>query len=229
MCFKIKFTPKPSRPATAILMLCLLLPWVQSHLQSQDETILVDKIAAVVNQEIITLTDIDKAIRFYPVLRGKEQSEDQFYSGVLDELINYKTVCLEYQNNFTLKEEDYVKVQSEAIERVGSLEIFMQLLKSFDMDWQDFKEFVREKVVYEMVMEKHLQINTTVNFKDIEAFYNNEYLPLQKQLNLQPGTLFQMAPQIEKHLSKIEIRKKLSNWLKELRSSYNISIKLGDR
>jgi len=188
-------------------------------------TILLDKIAAVVNEEIITLTDIDKAIQFFPLLRGKQESESQFYAHVLEDLINYKVVYLEHQQDFTLEEEDYVQVQTNAIEKVGSLEKFMGLLKSFDMEWQDFKDFVREKVVFEKVVERHLQIKVSVSFKAIEKFYNEEYVPSQEQMGLQPRSLIEMTSQIENHLKKNQTQQRLADWLKEVRSSFRINIK----
>jgi hypothetical protein len=197
-------------------------------LNGQSDTILLDKIAAVVNEEIITLIDIDKALQFYPILRKKGESENQFYAKVLDDLINHKIIYLEHRDDFQLKEEDYVQVQSEAIEKMGSLDEFMRLLKSFDMQWQDFKDFVREKVVYEKVLAQQLQEKISVNFYEIENFYQQEYLPLQQQMGLTPRSLIDMSSLIENHLRKIRTGEKLADWLKEIRSSYQIKNKMSN-
>jgi hypothetical protein len=188
--------------------------------------ILIDKIVAVVNDEIITMIDIDKAIQFYPAFRKARESEETFYIRVLEDLINYKVVYLEYHKQFTLKEEDYLEVQTAVIEKLGSLEKLMAVLNSFDMEWMDFKEFIKEKVIYEKVLEEQLQVKITIDFKEIENFYYKEYRPLQEELELQPLSLFEMAPQIENHLRKVQTREKLSDWLKEIRSSYKIENKL---
>jgi hypothetical protein len=195
-------------------------------LYAQENSILVDKIAATVNEEIITLIDIDKAIRFFPVFRKAHDSEDLFYSDVLEDLINYKVIYLEHKNDYSLKEEDYVQVQTEAIDKLGSLEKFMQVLRSFGMKWQDFKSFVREKVVYEKVLARQLQVGVTIGFKEIEAFYNNQYLPTQERLGLKPWSLIRMTSQIENHLKKIRTRERLAGWIKEIRSSYRVRNKL---
>ncbi len=198
----------------------------ESALQSQENSILLDRIAAVVNDEIITLTDIDKAMQFYPSFRKTKELEDQFYSNVLEDLINYKVVFLEYKNNYEVKEEDFVQIQTEVIDKLGSLDLFKRHLKSFNMEWQDFKAFVLEKVIYEKVLTEHLQVSISVSFKEIETFYREEYVPQQDQLGLTPKTLIEMAAQIENHLRKIHTQEKLSDWLTELRSSYHIENKL---
>jgi hypothetical protein len=189
-------------------------------------SILIDKIAAVVNDEIITFTDIDKAIQFFPGFRKAQETEEQFYLRVLEDLINYKVVYLEYKSQFTLEDEDYNDVQTAVIEKLGSLDKLMVLLKGYDMQWQDFKDFIKEKVVYEKVLQQQLRVNIIVDFKEIENFYQKQYLPLQKELELEPKSLIEMAPQIENHLRKEHTQEKLAGWLKEIRSSYKIENKL---
>jgi len=189
-------------------------------------TILVDKIATVVNDELITFTDIDKAIQFFPIFRKKEETEDDFYRQVLEDLINYKVVYLEYKNDFVLREEDYAEVQTPVIEKLGSLEELKKLLENFDMDWADFKNFIKEKVVYEKVLKNQLQVKTSIKFDEIEAFYTREYLPLQERLKLKPMSVIEMSTQIEQHLQKVRTQQKLAGWLQELRSSFKIENKL---
>ncbi|MCP5104029.1 MAG: hypothetical protein GY950_11650 [bacterium] len=186
----------------------------------------VDKIAAVVNREIITRTDIDKAILLYPLFREKEESDSAFYLSVLQDLIDYKVVYLEYSDEIELREEDYADVQTSIIKKVGSYDQLLRLLKQYDMQWQDFKEFIKEKVAYEKVVKNKLQIRVNINFEEIETFYNNRYLPQQRRLRLKPKTLIEMAPLIENHLKKSRADERLAPWLKEIIASFKIENKL---
>lgn len=221
---------KYKRPSNRLAPLLALLLLLAPCLFSQDGASVVDRIAAVVNDQIITLTDIDKAIRFYPVFRQKQQSEDRFYAAVLEDLINYKVLYLEYKDQFTLNEGDFVEVQTAAIEKTGSLDVFRRALKAFDMQWRDFKTFVREKVVYEKALDKQLQEKTSISFREVEDFYNTQYLPAQERLGLTPRSLIEMTSQIKDHLHKIRTRDTLADWLKDIRSSYQVSNKLaGER
>ncbi len=65
--------------------------------------ILVDRIAATVNEEIITVHDIERAIAFFPVLRQNNETEEDFYSRILADLITYKVIALEYGDEFNLE------------------------------------------------------------------------------------------------------------------------------
>lgn len=190
------------------------------------EVIAVDRIAAVVNDEIITQSDIDKAIRFYPVFRKKDESDRAFYISVLQDLINYKVICLEYRDEVTLRDEDYTEVETSIIKKVGSYDRLMRLLHRYDMQWSDFKAFIREKVVYEKVLKQKIQLKMIINFQEIQRFYNEQYLPQQRSLRLKPRTLIEMAPLIETKLRKDRIEQELAEWMKEIAAAYKIENKL---
>ena len=188
----------------------------------QPSTIIIDKIAAVVNNEIISMTDIDKSIDLFPVFKKKEESSKAFYNKILQELINYKVIYLEYKNDFILTEENYEEVQTPIIKKQGSLNQLIKLLKKYDMNWKDFKDFIKEKVLYEKVLKEKFQMNIKISFNEIKSFYYEDYLPLQKELNLKSNSLIEMTSLIEKHLRKIKTENKLSGWLEEIKSSYKI-------
>lgn len=205
---------------TGISVCCLFLNFLRA------EVVSIDKIAAVINQEIITQTDIDKAIQFFPVFKKQGQSDRDFSLDILQDLVNYKLISLEYSDEVSLREEDYTEVQTSAIKKVGSYDKLMRLLQRWDMTWQDFNDFIREKVVYEKVMQEKFQVKITVNFKEIETFYNEQYLPTQRSLKLKPRTLIEMAPLIENQLRKDRMQEALTQWLKDITTSYKIENKL---
>ncbi len=195
-------------------------------LMFQSGLILVDKIAAMVNDDIITIHDIERAIVFFPELRQSNESEEALYFRVLNELINYKVIALEYSDEFNLDEEDFEIVQTQILQKAGSLEKLMAELNNFSMSWSDFEEFIREKVLYEKVLREKFPMEFAIPFKEIEEFFNRDYLPSQLQLGLEPQSLAEMAPQIEKFLRKLRTEKQLSIWLGDIRSAFKIEIKL---
>jgi parvulin-like peptidyl-prolyl isomerase len=195
----------------------------------QSSPILVDKIAAVVNEEIITIHDIERAIIFYPVLRQNKETEEKFYFKVLSDLINYKIIYLEFNDEFNLSEEDFEQVQTPMLNKAGSLEKLLAILNNLTMSWSEFQNFIREKVLYEKVLREKFQMEITVPFNEIENFYNNDYFPSQQRLGLAPQTLVEMAPVIEKYLRQLRMEEQLSSWLNDLHSNYKIEIKLRSR
>ena len=195
----------------------------------QPGPILVDKIAAIVNDEVITIHDIERSIIFYPVLRQKNETEENFYFRVLSDLINFKVIFLEFSDEFSLSEEDFEQVQTPILKKAGSMEKLLIVLNNFTMSWSDFQNFIREKALYEKVLREKFQMEITILFKEIENFYNSDYVPSQQRLGLAPQTLVEMAPLIEKYLRQRRTDEQLSAWLNDLRSNYKIEIKLRSR
>lgn len=199
---------------TAILLLFCTLAGAR--------TTLIDRVVAVVNDEIITLTDIQKATLLYPLFRDREESEKEFQERVLISLINHKVIYHEYRDEVLLNEEDYEDVQTPVIKKVGSLGELMVLLRHYDMDWQDFKRFIVEKVLYEKVLKDQFSTKITIPYTEIQAFYEGEYLPVQKRLGLQARSLVEMTPLIEKYLRKTYTDDRLKTWLEDIKATYRI-------
>ncbi len=220
MCFKSTFKSQKKR----LLLFCVFL-WL-SALLLRAELVIIDQIAASVNEEIITRSDMDKAIRFYPYFRKKGESDRVFYLNVLQDLINHKMVYLEYSEEVTLKEEDYIEEETSIIKKIGSYEQLMALLQQYDMLWRDLREFIKEKVVYEKVLKQKFQLQIAIDFQEIEAFYNEQYLPQQVSLQLKPKTVIEMAPFIEAKLRKDRTEERLAGWLKEITALCKIVNKL---
>jgi hypothetical protein len=192
----------------------------------QPGAILVDKIAATVNGEIITIHDLERAIAFFPLLRHDNESEENFYFRVLGDLVTYKVIALEYNDEFSLGEEDFESVKTQLLQKTGSLENLLAVLGHFAMSWGDLEAFIRERVLYEKVLREKFPMELAIPFEEIEGFFNSNYLPSQLQLGLEPRSLAEMTPQIEKYLRALRVEKQQSAWLDDIRSAYKVEIKL---
>lgn len=186
----------------------------------------VDRIAAVVNNEIITLSDIDRALLIYPFFRQPAESERDLYLRVLEDLIHYKIAWLEYRDEIQLTAEDYNPLRTAIIRKAGSLQKVVSLLQRFDMTWEDLKPVIRERVMYEKVLKDNFQMKITIPFPEIEEFYRQQYLPVQRSLNLPARSLVEMAPMIEKHLRTLQTEDRVSGWLEEIQTSYRVENRL---
>ena len=203
--------------AKALFSLFLLL---------QPGPVMVDKIAATVNNEIITVHDIERAIAFFPERRRDDEAEEGFFFRVLGDLITHKVISLEYGDEFNLGEEDFEAVQTQLLQKAGSLEKLLATLELFAMNWGELEQFIREKVLYEKVLREKFPMEMAIPFEEIEEFFQRDYLPSQLQLGLEPRSLAEMAPQIEKYLRTLRMEKQQSAWLGDIRSAYKVEIKL---
>ncbi len=210
----------PAPPLAASLLLPLLL------LPAAPEGILVDKIAAQVNEEILTLHDIERAVALFPAPGLENESADNLYFRVLNDLVDHKVIAQEYRDEFVLDEEDVEAVQTQILQKAGSLEALQATLRKFGMSWEDYQAFIREKVLYEKVLREKFPMELMIPFDEIEAFYNGVYLPSHRQIGLEPLSLVEMTPQIEAFLRRQRTERRLADWLGELRAAARIEIKI---
>jgi len=194
----------------------------------QPAEIVVDKIAAVVNEEIITVSDIDKSLLLYSPVGSSGRDEGDLYLSELNKLINYKLVFLEYKDQFDLTEEDFENAQRSIIERYGSIDDTKRVLEKFDMDLKDFRLFLTEKILYEKVIEDKFKLGVVIEFSEIEEFYKNDYLPSREKLGIEPKSIIDMTPLIENFLRGKKVQKELSQWLEGIKASYSIKNILSD-
>jgi|GEM_PF-2893280 len=220
MSYKISY-----RLFTGFLSLVLLsLPWVTSS--QPDDLIPIDSIAAVVNNTIITKSDVDRSRLFFPYFPQSRESDSRFRQRILKDLIDYRVIYLEYGKDYQLTEEDYERVQIPIIQKFGSLDNLTQILEKFGMNWDDFKEYIREKVLYEKVILEKFRVSIPIGYQEIKTFYENSYVAYQQESNLPVKPLLEMADTIENYLRNEKISGRLNAWLGQIRNSYRIENKL---
>jgi len=194
----------------------------------QPSEIVVDRIAAVINSEVITLSDIDKSLLFNSLDNRAGKKANDLYLNELKKLIDHKIVFLEYRDQFQPTDEDFENVQLSIIKRYGSLENVLSVLKKFDMDMKDLREFLIERIIYEKVIKDKFLLGVVIESKEIEKFYNEEYLPSREMLNIEPKSIFEMTPQIENYLRGNKVKKELTFWMAGLKASFKIENLLKD-
>jgi len=207
-----------------IYNLIVFLTFFTINISANNKEIMIDSISAVVNDTIISFSDIEKAVLLFPILRLSNESEKAFYRQILDELINYRIIYLEYGNDIIINENDYEKVELQIIKKTGSFQKLNVILNRFDMSWKDFRIFIKERVFFDKTIKEKFQLKISISFNEVKRFYIHEYVPTLKKLNIVPKTLIEMTPVIENHLKRIETKKKINTWLKDIRDNYNIRI-----
>jgi parvulin-like peptidyl-prolyl isomerase len=195
---------------------------------NQQGFIPIDRIIAVVNDTIITKSDVDKSKLLFPYFSKLNESDVLLNKRVLKDLIDYRVVFLEYGGEYTLSEEDYERIQIPIINKLGSINNLFEIIRKFNMNWDDFKQFIREKVLYEKVIVEKFQMTLPVTYQEISKFYQDNYLRVQKNLHLPVKPLMDMTSLIESYLKKIKTSNRLSSWLNKLRESHRIEEKTGN-
>jgi parvulin-like peptidyl-prolyl isomerase len=153
---------------------------------------IVDQIAAVVDEEVITYSDLQWLIDFrgFDVPTDPKQRRD-FYLSILDQVIDQKLIAMEAEQTpiITITNED-VEAQIAAYKRrFASEEEFQQKLTEMQMSPYEFRQLIRRQLAVNEFIEKRFKPFIIVLPSDIEQYYREQLLPKLKEQNqpIPPG------------------------------------------
>jgi hypothetical protein len=191
---------------------------------SQSRPQVVDCIVAVVNKQVITLTDLRLADRFglYEI-EGKAAAATR-PARLLDKLIDQKVVLDLAAGN---KAAEKTKVENSLEDLIGRLgpEKARAELEAFGLTPEDLNPYLEEKILYETIIAERFAQSSSVNLKEIEAYYAETYVPAQKKLGLEPRPMIALLDTIESEIKRIKAEAQVALWIKNLRKQAEIEIR----
>jgi len=185
----------------------------------------VDRIVAVVNDEVITLTDVNIILKF-DLLEGLEGSQEEETRGkILDRLINQKLVIQLASERITVAEEELEASLSDVVQRIDP-DLAGTALLQFGLDWDDLKSYLREKLLFQKIISQRFNRGVIVSIDEIERYYEQVYVPSQREKNLSPQPMIEVLDQIEKDLQRERVEDQVQEWIDNLKRQANIQIKI---
>jgi len=75
-------------------------------------------------------------------------------------------------------------------------------LERFDLEIDDLKEYLIEKILYQSVISRRFSREIFINLKELEVYYEKRYLPFQKEKNQKPQQMIKILSEIESMVKK---------------------------
>lgn len=189
------------------------------------EAEVVDRIAAIVNDEVITLTDV-KIIESFGLTDESEGAQNgDIYRSTLDSLINRKLVVQLAGEGVTVDEEEIESYLSEIIQSIDPNRAERELIR-FGLDWDDLKIYLQEKLLYQKILSNRFDLSVVVSIEEIEKFYEQVYVPAQRKKELEPQPMIEVLDQIERSIKRDKVKGQVEEWVRNLRREANIQIKI---
>ena len=198
----------------------LVLAGLVSVLWADSET--VDLIAAVVNEDVITLSDL-KIVEALGLFEGNTLKLEEIYTEILEELVNRKLVIGLTQNEVPVMESDIEAVLKTKKRNMGDQGLEAVLIR-FGLDEQDIDEYIREKLLFEKIIEERFGLAIVVRLADIESYYRNTYVPNQEARGLEPSPMIDMLSEIETAIRNNKVDTQVEEWISGLKSDADIRI-----
>lgn len=186
---------------------------------------MIDRIVAVVNNEVITLTDIHIVQKFGLFENLEGGPEEEIQRAILDRLISQKLVIQLTKEGFVVDEEEVEAYLSDIVQKTDP-DLAEAALLRFGLDWDDLKSYIREKLLFDKIIAQRFSRGTIVSIEEIEKYYEQVYVPSQRQRNRSPQPMIEVLDQIETALRREKVEGQIQEWIKNLRREANIEIKI---
>ena len=185
----------------------------------------VDRIVAVVNEEVITLTDIQIIQRFglYEDLEESPGMDRQ--TQILQRVIDQKLVVQLASERITVDEEELEAFLSDIVQRTDP-ELAGKILLQFGLDWDDLKSYIREKLLFQKIISQRFSFGVIVSIEEIEEYYEQVYVPAQRSRDVTPLPMIEVLDEIEGELQRLKVENQVQEWIENLKREANIQIKI---
>jgi len=144
---------------------------------------------------------------------------------ILDQLISQKLVIQLTSENIMLEEENVELALSRVIQRMEPGEAERALIR-FGLDWDDLKSYLSEKLLYQKIISERFDQGVIVRLEEIELYYEQIYIPSQRDKGREPEPLTEMLDQIEKQIKREKIENQVQEWINNLKREANIQIRV---
>ena len=220
MCSK---TTKIRRHLVQAVMPFLLFLWMFTPGYGQGEVI--DRIVAIVNDEVITLTDVN-IIQTFGLFGDLEDSPDtDRQTQILTRMINQKLVIQLASERVIVEEEELEVSLSDFVQKTDP-ELAGTTLLQFGLDWDDLKSYLREKLLFQKIISQRFSRGVIVSIDEIERYYEQVYVPSQRKENVSPQPMIEVLDQIERELQREKVEDQVQEWIDNLKREANIQIKI---
>lgn len=179
-----------------------------------------DCVAAVVNTRVITRIDLRIAGRF-----GLYSGDvaDGSLERLLDRLVEQKLVV-------DLAREQAAPGGEEIAAAVNALALtlgpegFRKGLEEFGIEEVDLRPYIEERVIFRKVIASRFSQSAPVTLKEIEAYYQDVYVPDRKREGTVPAPMIQVLDRIEARIQERKQQEQIAAWIGNLKAQADIRI-----
>ncbi len=186
--------------------------------------VLVDRIVAVVDEDPILDSDLDRAIGLELVSRAGAESEHEFRRRVLDLMIDERLRAHEVDRfgftEISLAEVD--RAVGEVKARFASEAAFRARLDELGLAFDDVRQMVARQVMILTYVDERLGPKVFVSLDDIRAYYDGALADEMKRRGRSLPPLADVREEIRQVLREQRLNAEILSWTEELRREADV-------
>jgi len=183
---------------------------------------MIDRIAAVVEETVITWSDIRIARDFqlYDLQEVLPSEQDRY---ILDRMVDQKLILRKMGAEILLPVGEPEKTLISTLRRLGA-DRSAELLAFFGLTREDLYPYIEEKLLFQKITFERFKDSASVGLKEMDAYYEEVYLPEREAIGLNPLPLLEILNEIEAAIKETKIKRLVEEWLKTLRAEADVQI-----
>ncbi len=190
------------KPLFSLLLLLLLLQPAHGRV--------IDRIVAVVNDDIITLSELRMATSAFlaELEGGKMEGDGAVERKVLEMLIEERLILQAAERmGISVTERDVDRAIEEIKERSGmDDETFMRLLARNRMDYEDYRMRIRKEIIQVRLIERVINPRIIVTDEEVEVYYRRHKEEFTNPVEVRLRLIFLPFPEGTSWLEKERVR-----------------------
>lgn len=189
----------------------------------------VDQVAALVEGEVITLSEVKQLVQYKGLQISDEPDERRnLYLTVLDQIINQKLISREAQHTPGIQiSQDDVAHQLQAYRRrFSSQDEFQEQLESMEMTESTLRDLIRRELTVWKFVQTRFEPFIIVMPAQIQKYYDEILVPELAQTGAPLPALELVQEQIREILILEKTNQEMDRWVKNLRSKAQVSVLL---
>ncbi|MGI8785015.1 MAG: SurA N-terminal domain-containing protein [Acidobacteriota bacterium] len=190
---------------------------------------IVDRVAAIVNDEIVTLSDIQWAIAMSGAELAADQKErEKQYEEALEGIIAEKLIQQEVSRTpITMVSDEEVERQHREFDKTfGSHEEHEAFLKRIGMDHAEMHRIIRRQISTLHFIESRFKPFIIVLPDELQRYYEDMWVPKLRAEGIAPPPLSEVEEQVRANLIEDKIDEELEKWKRNARRKANVVILL---
>ncbi len=200
--------PKPAAPAASA------------------KTVLQDRVLAVVDEDPILASDVERAIKLGLEQPKPGEADAQFRRRVLDGLIDQRAQFHEI-DRFNFEQVPVEEIQKRVAEiraHFPDEASFQKSLKEVGLDLKGLRQLVTRQLLVLTYVDERLGSRVFVSPDDINRYYRDVLTPEMRKQGQQPPPPEEVREEIRETLKQQKLTQELASWTRELREKADVVV-----
>ncbi|HEX6179172.1 MAG TPA: hypothetical protein VF057_12490 [Thermoanaerobaculia bacterium] len=186
----------------------------------------VDRIAAVIDQQVLTVTEVGQmaTIRFFP--RDAGQTEDGYREDILEALIA-QTLRLRDVERFGAPDVTADTIEARLLEiqgRFASPEEFQAAMARAELTLDDVRALIRRQLQVEIYIQERFAPLLFIANEEVEAYYRDEWTRQRRGRGLAVPPLDTVRDEVRQALHAKRLTEETDRWTQRLRLRADVDV-----